>query len=493
MGTPADAGVQPCSAVRSPCRPTPSSRAPGSSTATASRSPSARLTGRPTGAPRTSCSTAPSASACCRRPTAAPSGSCAPPGGQPCSPTPGSCGCWTPTRPTDVVYVVSEWVSATNLADLLADGPLQPAEARQLAVEVAEALSAAHRAGLAHLCLQPEHVLRTSHGQVKLAGLAVDAAVRGVAAADDTDAAAPRHLGRRRHRLRRAHRPLARGRRHRSPGRAARRLRSVQPAPGPGRRPARSRRSALPGAGHPAQPQPATRCGPRTSCPGARRRAHHQPGPGRAPVRATTSGPTRRTARRSRRTTTRPAGRAAAPRCSPGCRRAGAAGRLRARRWAAADERGWTARVRRATTARVARAARRRRRRPPPGPRSRSGRPELRPPAGRRRRRERRPGGPRLRRQPVHGLEHEDLRRPVRPDRAQGRCRPAARPRLPHQGRLGHGVRSATAPPTSGPRSGPAAGRPSATTTRWPRRSTSTAGPCCAPTSRCRRATCWSG
>ncbi len=89
----------------------------------------------------------------------------------------------------EVVYVVSEWVSATNLVDLLADGPLPPAEARQLAVDVAEALSAAHRAGLAHLCLQPEHVLRTTHGQVKLGGLAVDAAVRGVAAAGDADAA----------------------------------------------------------------------------------------------------------------------------------------------------------------------------------------------------------------------------------------------------------------------------------------------------------------
>jgi hypothetical protein len=88
-----------------------------------------------------------------------------------------------------VVYVVSEWVSATNLVDLLADGPLQPTEARQLAVDVADALSAAHRAGLAHLCLQPEHVLRTTHGQVKLGGLAVDAAVRDVAAADEDDAA----------------------------------------------------------------------------------------------------------------------------------------------------------------------------------------------------------------------------------------------------------------------------------------------------------------
>ena len=89
-----------------------------------------------------------------------------------------------------VVYVVSEWVSATHLVDLLSDGPLPPEEARALTVEVAGALAAAHEAGLAHLCLAPEHVLRTAHGQVKLAGLGVDAAARGIAAAAPAEAAA---------------------------------------------------------------------------------------------------------------------------------------------------------------------------------------------------------------------------------------------------------------------------------------------------------------
>jgi serine/threonine protein kinase len=97
----------------------------------------------------------------------------------------------------EVVYVVSEWVTASHLVDLLADGPLPASEARALTIEIAGALAAAHDAGLAHLCLAPEHVLRTSHGQVKLAGLGVDAAARGItepdresAAARDTEAAA---------------------------------------------------------------------------------------------------------------------------------------------------------------------------------------------------------------------------------------------------------------------------------------------------------------
>jgi hypothetical protein len=89
----------------------------------------------------------------------------------------------------DVVYVVSEWVSATDLVDLLADGPLPAGESRQLGLDIAEALGAAHSAGLAHLCLAPEHVLRTAHGQVKLGGLAVDAAVRGLEPKDAAGAA----------------------------------------------------------------------------------------------------------------------------------------------------------------------------------------------------------------------------------------------------------------------------------------------------------------
>ena len=46
-----------------------------------------------------------------------------------------------------VVYVVSEWVTASSLADLIADRPLTAGHACDLATEVANALDAAHRAG----------------------------------------------------------------------------------------------------------------------------------------------------------------------------------------------------------------------------------------------------------------------------------------------------------------------------------------------------------
>ncbi len=88
-----------------------------------------------------------------------------------------------------VVYVVNEWVKATSLADLLVDGPLPPADARDLVLEIAEGLRAAHEDGLAHLCLQPENVLRTSHGQVKISGLGIEAALRGIDISDSAEAA----------------------------------------------------------------------------------------------------------------------------------------------------------------------------------------------------------------------------------------------------------------------------------------------------------------
>ena len=90
----------------------------------------------------------------------------------------------------DLTYVVTEWVPATTLTDLVGHEPLRPDEAHHVAREVAEAVQAAHSAGLAHLCLVPDSVLRTSHGQVKVAGLAVDAAALGVTAPDASTAAA---------------------------------------------------------------------------------------------------------------------------------------------------------------------------------------------------------------------------------------------------------------------------------------------------------------
>ncbi|MEU3823886.1 serine/threonine protein kinase [Streptomyces sp. SID486] len=81
----------------------------------------------------------------------------------------------------DLVYVVHEWLpDATELSTLLAGGPLEPHDAYQMVSQIASAMAAAHREGLAHLRLNPNAVLRASTGQWRIRGLAVNAALRGI-------------------------------------------------------------------------------------------------------------------------------------------------------------------------------------------------------------------------------------------------------------------------------------------------------------------------
>ncbi|MEU0369364.1 protein kinase family protein [Streptomyces sp. NPDC006283] len=81
----------------------------------------------------------------------------------------------------DLVYVVHEWLpDAVELTALLASGPFEPHDAYQLVDQISQAMAAAHREGLAHLRLTPGAVLRTSTGQYRIRGLAVNAALRGI-------------------------------------------------------------------------------------------------------------------------------------------------------------------------------------------------------------------------------------------------------------------------------------------------------------------------
>lgn len=93
-------------------------------------------------------------------------------------------------------YVVSEWVSGDSLEDMLSGkGPLEPGRAATLLHEAAEAIAAAHAAGLSHLCLTPADLLWTTGGTVKLLGIAVDA-VLGDCRAEDPALEDARGLGR---------------------------------------------------------------------------------------------------------------------------------------------------------------------------------------------------------------------------------------------------------------------------------------------------------
>jgi hypothetical protein len=81
-------------------------------------------------------------------------------------------------------FVVTEWAGGDCVADLLAAGPLPPAQAAEILTQAAEAVAAAHAAGVAHLCLTPACVRWTPGVGVTVTGLGIDAAVAGVRAGD---------------------------------------------------------------------------------------------------------------------------------------------------------------------------------------------------------------------------------------------------------------------------------------------------------------------
>lgn len=91
-------------------------------------------------------------------------------------------------------YIVLEWPVGDTLGDLLAAGSMEPATAARIVAEAASALSGAHAAGLAHLCLRPDAVRWTTGGGVKVTGLGIDAALTGMSA-EDPELADTRGLG----------------------------------------------------------------------------------------------------------------------------------------------------------------------------------------------------------------------------------------------------------------------------------------------------------
>ena len=79
----------------------------------------------------------------------------------------------------DLVHVVHEWGSGLSLDRLLGNELMEPRRAAWLVREVAEAITVAHRQGIAHGRLIPENVLLTDVGSVKLIGFVVDAVLHG--------------------------------------------------------------------------------------------------------------------------------------------------------------------------------------------------------------------------------------------------------------------------------------------------------------------------
>jgi hypothetical protein len=95
----------------------------------------------------------------------------------------------------DNAYIVMEWAAGDTLDDLIAAGPVEPVAGARIIAEAADAMSAAHAAGIAHLCLTPDSLRWTSGGGVKVTGIGTDAALSGTTA-EDPELADTRGLGR---------------------------------------------------------------------------------------------------------------------------------------------------------------------------------------------------------------------------------------------------------------------------------------------------------
>ena len=81
----------------------------------------------------------------------------------------------------DLLFLVTELVSASSLASVARSGRLEPAWVLEVVGQVASALDVAHAAGLVHQDITPENLLLAPGGAVKLAnfGLSHAAGVRG--------------------------------------------------------------------------------------------------------------------------------------------------------------------------------------------------------------------------------------------------------------------------------------------------------------------------
>ena len=76
-------------------------------------------------------------------------------------------------------YVVAEYAAGRSLTDLLAAGPLSAIEGAHIVRELADALVPVHAQGLFHEQLNPDNVIITNTGAVRLVGFGVEAALAG--------------------------------------------------------------------------------------------------------------------------------------------------------------------------------------------------------------------------------------------------------------------------------------------------------------------------
>ncbi|EPR75070.1 Serine/threonine-protein kinase PknB [Leifsonia rubra CMS 76R] len=83
---------------------------------------------------------------------------------------------------TLIPFIIMEYVDGRLLKDMVAEGPLAPAEATRIVAQMLTALEYSHRAGVVHRDIKPGNVMVTTSGQVKVMDFGIARAVSDSAA-----------------------------------------------------------------------------------------------------------------------------------------------------------------------------------------------------------------------------------------------------------------------------------------------------------------------
>ena len=78
---------------------------------------------------------------------------------------------------TLVPFIVMEYVDGRLLKDIVAEGPLEPAEACRIIEQVLTALEYSHRAGVVHRDIKPGNIMIATNGQVKVMDFGIARAI----------------------------------------------------------------------------------------------------------------------------------------------------------------------------------------------------------------------------------------------------------------------------------------------------------------------------
>jgi serine/threonine protein kinase len=85
----------------------------------------------------------------------------------------------------EALFIATEFIKGLTLRQRLADGPIEPAEALNIAIQMASALDAAHSAGIVHRDIKPENVMLRPDGIVKVLDFGLAKSVEDAPAPSD--------------------------------------------------------------------------------------------------------------------------------------------------------------------------------------------------------------------------------------------------------------------------------------------------------------------